>query len=146
MITNNLITMMHKTNKWTRLVSLVCIPVLGFMMCCCSQTQKALEFDEVDEKPMFEGCDANAFAQWVSSRIEYPEECVNAGVSGRVAISFTIGTEGQVTDVQVIKGVHEKLDAEVVRVVEMSPKWTPGKVDGKAVPVSFTFPVVFKMQ
>lgn len=48
--------------------------------------------------------------------------------------------------VQVIKGVHEKLDAEVVRVVEMSPKWTPGANNGELVPVSVTFPLVFKLQ
>ena len=144
----NRITMMHKnkTNKWMGLAYLVCIPILGLTMCFCSQPKDALLFADVDEKPMFEGSDANAFAHWVSSRIEYPQECVEAEVSGRVALNFTIGTDGKVTDVKVLKGVHEKLDAEVVRVVKMSPKWTPGKHEGKPVPVSFTFPVVFQLR
>ena len=34
---------------------------------------------------------------------------------------------------------------EAIRVISMSPDWTPGKVDGKAVNVSYVFPVVFKL-
>ena len=41
---------------------------------------------------------------------------------------------------------NQLLDDEAVRVVSMSPAWTPGKVNGKAVDVLFTFPVVFKLQ
>lgn len=45
---------------------------------------------------------------------------------------FTIAKDGSVTDVK-----------EVMRVVTSSPKWNPGKHKGQAVPVMFTFPVVF---
>ncbi|MFO8022538.1 MAG: ATP-binding protein, partial [Perlabentimonas sp.] len=34
---------------------------------------------------------------------------------------------------------------EAVRVVESSPKWTPGKQRGKAVRTTFTFPISFKL-
>ena len=47
---------------------------------------------------------------------------------------FTIAKDGSVTDVKV-----------VMRVVTSSPKWNPGKHKGQAVPVMFTFPVMFKM-
>ena len=36
-----------------------------------------------------------------------------------------------------------ELDAEAVRVVMKSPKWEPGKKDGKPVRVSYTMPVMF---
>ena len=57
---------------------------------------------------------------------------------------FTIATDGSVTDVHVVRNVDERLDNEAVRVISSSPKWTPGQVKGKPVPVRFYFPVVFK--
>ena len=46
---------------------------------------------------------------------------------------------------KVLRGAHEKLDAEAMRVLNMSPDWTPGTKDCKPVPVSFTFPVNFEI-
>ena len=145
----NRITMMHKnkTNKWTRLAYLVCIPAMALTMCFCSQPKgKQMTFDKVDVKPTFNGGDANTFSKWVNSELVYPEECKENGISGRVTLGFTIGTDGKVSDVKVLKGVDEKLDAEAVRVLKMSPDWTPGMHEGKAVPVSFTFPIIFVLR
>ena len=160
----NRITMMYKekTNKWMRLGYLVCIPFMAFTMCFCAQpnnkqnkaevaaetvdqsTQEAQDFGTVEIKPTFNGGDANTFAQWIGSQLTYPEECKEEGISGRVVLSFTIGVDGKVSDVKVLRGVHEKLDAEAARIISMSPDWTPGMHEGKAVPVSFTIPIVFK--
>ena len=60
-------------------------------------------------------------------------------------LQFTIGTDGSVRNVKVLKGVDILLDKEAVRVVSTSPKWTPGKQRGKAVNVTYTFPVIFKL-
>ena len=80
----------------------------------------------------------------VGTQMTYPEECKEEGVEGRVIVNFTIATDGKVTDVKVLRGVHEKLDAEAVRVITTSPDWAPGMHEGKAVPVIFTIPIVFK--
>ena len=100
---------------------------------------------EADVKPTFNGGDANEFAKWVYSQLKYPEECMKAGISGRISLSFIVDTDGKVRDVKVLRGAHEKLDAEAMRVLNMSPDWTPGTKDGKPVPVTFTFPVNFEI-
>ena len=105
----------------------------------------AEHYQEVDVKPTFNGGDANEFAKWVASEMKYPEECAKAGISGRVMVEFTIGTDGKVGNIKVLRGAHEKLDAEAVRVIGLSPDWIPGMKDGKNVPVKFTFPFVFKI-
>ena len=46
-------------------------------------------------------------------------------------------------DAHIHESVHPLLDAEAVRVVMKSPKWKPGKKDGKSVRVSYTMPVMF---
>ena len=100
---------------------------------------------QADVKPTFNGGDTNEFAKWLYSELKYPEECTKAGIEGRIAVSFTVGTDGRLTDIKILRGAHELLDAEALRVLNMSPEWTPGMKDGKAVPVSFTFPIVFEI-
>jgi len=48
--------------------------------------------------------------------------------------------------VKVLRGVDASLDKEAVRVVSMSPKWTPGKQRDRAVKVTYTFPVIFQLR
>ena len=90
--------------------------------------------------------DANEFARWVNSQLKYPEQAIKDQVEGRVLIQFTIGTDGAVSDVKLLRGVREDLDAEALKIVASSPKWEPGQQNGKAVPVHFNFPVVYKLQ
>ena len=100
---------------------------------------------EADVKPTFNGGDTNEFAKWVYSQLQYPEECKKAGITGRVSLSFIVGTDGKVRDVKILRGAHKKLDAEALRVIKMSPDWTPGTKDGKPVPITFSFPVNFEI-
>ncbi len=107
---------------------------------------EAVPFNLLEVKPTFNGESANAFSEWVNSELKYPEAAKAAGEQGRVTLQFTIGTDGVVSNVKILRGVSESLDAEALRVVSSSPDWGPGKVNGKPVPVTFTFPVVFKLQ
>ena len=168
----NRITMMQskKSNKWARLGYLLCFPVLLGAMCFCtnnggnndqeeslddetvvsSETSAADEqpvpFSLLEDQPQFNGQGANEFAKWVDERLVYPESAKSAGIQGRVMVSFVVNADGKVTDVKVLKGADETLDAEAVRVVSQSPDWTPGKQDGKPVPVTFMFPVNFVLR
>ena len=154
-----------KTNRWMRLAYVICIPAIIGAMCCCSQrkgnnaqtgtpaatetvteTAATVPYSEIFEKPTFEGSDANAFAKWVYGQVKYPQQCIEDQIEGRVVLQFTINKVGEVADVTVLRGVCPALDEEAVRAVKASPAWAPGKTeDGKAVPVTFTFPIVFKL-
>lgn len=105
----------------------------------------AIPFAAVEEKPAFNGGDANDFSKWVGENIVYPDDAKNRQVSGRVILQFTVTKEGDVKDVKVLKGVDPVIDAEAVRVVSSSPKWAPGNQNGIPVAVNYTFPVVFKL-
>ena len=108
--------------------------------------EEAIPFQLVEEKPSFQGGDANQFSKWVNSRLVYPEIAKENGVSGRVTLQFTVEKDGSVTKVKVLRGVDPSLDKEAVRVVSMSPKWKPGKQRDRAVPVTYTFPVIFQLR
>ena len=108
--------------------------------------EDAIPFQLVEEKPSFQGGDANQFSKWVNSRLVYPEIAKENGVQGRVTLQFTVEKDGTVTKVRVLRGVDPSLDKEAVRVVSMSPKWKPGKQRDRAVPVTYTFPVIFQLR
>ena len=108
--------------------------------------EETLPFVMVEQKPKFNGGDANEFSKWVNSRLQYPQICIENGRQGRVTLSFTIKADGSLSDVKVLRGVDPALDQEAVRVVKSSPKWTPGKQRDRAVAVSYTFPVIFQLR
>ena len=108
--------------------------------------EEAIPVQLVEEKPSFQGGDANQFSKWVNSRLVYPEIAKENGVQGRVTLQFTVEKDGSVTKVKVLRGVDPSLDKEAVRVVSMSPKWKPGKQRDRAVPVTYTFPVIFQLR
>ena len=110
------------------------------------EEEEVLPVMVVEVRPTFNGGEANEFSKWVNSRLVYPEPAKEMGLQGRVTLQFTIGTDGRVSDVRVLKGADPILDQEAVRVVSSSPRWSPGKQRDRAVKVSYTFPVIFRLR
>ncbi|MBQ3439417.1 MAG: energy transducer TonB [Bacteroidales bacterium] len=108
--------------------------------------EETLPFVTVEQKPTFNGGDANDFAKWVNSRLVYPEIAKDNGVEGRVVLQFTIGKDGRLQDVKVLNSPDESLAREAVRVVSSSPKWEPGRQRDRAVKVSYIFPVIYRLR
>lgn len=108
--------------------------------------EETLPFVTVEQKPTFNGGDANDFAKWVNSRLVYPEIAKDNGVEGRVVLQFTIGKDGRLQDVKVLNSPDESLAREAIRVVSSSPKWEPGRQRDRAVKVSYTFPVIYRLR
>ena len=108
--------------------------------------EEAIPFQLVEQKPSFNGGDANEFSKWVNSRLVYPEIAKENGVQGRVTLQFTVEADGRVTNVKVLRGVDPSLDKEAVRVVSSSPKWKAGRQRDRAVKVTYTFPVIFQLR
>lgn len=117
-------------------------------------TGRGPAFDDVvayydcDQRPTFlNSADPAQFMErWVYQYLKYPETAVVQGIQGRVMVEFIIDKDGKVTNVRVVKGVSDELDAEAVKVISASPKWKPGRVKGEKVRTSITVPVEFKLE
>ena len=102
---------------------------------------------ECDKRPEFFRSDELHFLRnWVYKYLKYPQEAVSEGIQGTVDVAFIIEKDGNVSNVEVVRGVSEELDAEAVRVVAASPKWKPGKVAGRAVRTRVVIPVEFRLR
>ena len=110
------------------------------------EEEEVVIFAIVEDKPLFQGKDAEAgFRAWVTNNTSYPAVAQENGITGRVFTEFTIDKDGTLIDIKVTRGVDPLLDAEALRVLKMSPKWTPGMQRGKPVKVKYNFPFVFQL-
>ena len=108
----------------------------------------AIPYYDCDRRPSFLGStDPRVFLEkWVYQYLKYPDGAVQDGTQGKVLVDFIIDEGGKVTDVKVLKGVDERLDAEAVRVIAASPAWKPGYVRGKKVKAEISLYVEFRLE
>ena len=99
----------------------------------------------VEQMPGFPGGE-EALMKYISDHVEYPAMAVERGIEGRVTVRFVVDKDGYVRDVTVIRGAHELLDREAVRVIQSLPRWNPGKQNGVAVAVYYNVPVNFALE
>ena len=102
-------------------------------------------FIKVESMPTFQGGDLNGYRNWVQSQIKYPKEAQEKGISGRVIFSFVVEKDGSVSNFDALQATDKILVEEVERVFKLTPKWEPGKQNGKAVRVKYTVPIVFTL-
>lgn len=77
--------------------------------------------------------------------MKYPPEAKAQGIQGTVIVQFIITATGKLDNPKVVRGVNPLLDEEALRVLRLSPDWTPGKQGGKAVSVYYTLPFKFTL-
>lgn len=103
------------------------------------------EVEEID-MPEFPG-GMDSLKSYLQENIHYPQEAKDAGIEGRVFLSFMVEEGGSITEVKVMKGLGYGCDEEAVRVVSNMPKWKPGKNwrDGKPTRFAYNLPVKFML-
>lgn len=100
----------------------------------------------VDKRATFLHGDEGQFLnRWVYDYIKYPDSAIRNGIEGRVIAEFIVGSDGKVRDVEIVRGLDDEIDAQVVKVILASPKWKPAILRGKEVSVRVSVPVEFKL-
>lgn len=126
-------------------------------------------------RAQYPGGDSEVF-KFLSENVRYPKLCQEFGVQGRVIVRFVIEKDGSITHIEKVRGAgktlsevevtsykqdhpdsQEQLKAgqdlgdllfeEAKRVMELMPKWEPGKdKDGNAVRSFFNLPFMFRLR
>ncbi len=103
-------------------------------------------FLTAETMPSFQGGDLNTFRKWVQDNVRFPQIALENGISGRVVLSFVIEKDGRLTNIQVLMTPDRSLSEEAIRVLNKSPKWSPGKQRNQVVRIKYTLQVDFRMQ
>ena len=98
----------------------------------------------VEEQPTPKG-GMVAFYRWISQTLRYPHPALRMGIEGKVYVQFVIDKDGSLTNIQIVKGIGAGLDKEALRVINLAPKWHPGKHRGKPVKVQKIIPIHFNL-
>lgn len=112
-------------------------------------------FAVIEDKPMFPGCEnvpkAKQFDcfkenldKHVVKTFKYPEIAQEMNIQGKVYVNFRINKDGSITILNT-RAPDKSLDEEARRIINKLPKLIPGKQRGRPTPVTFAYPIVFKL-
>ncbi|NIJ55354.1 M56 family metallopeptidase [Dyadobacter arcticus] len=155
----------HRTSKWLLSTYLIAFSLIGFaalIIAGCERKEndqpiaerKALGkeaiadkkiFTVVEEQPKFPGGNKAMF-KFLGDHLKYPEKAVKSNITGRVFLSFVVTENGEIADIQVLKGLGYGCDEEAIRVLSQFPKWEPGKQGGIPVNVRYNLPINFQIE
>jgi hypothetical protein len=93
---------------------------------------------EISQKPVFPN-GIEEFYKFVGQNFKAPENSKN--LKGKIYITFIIEKDGSITNVRSIRDIGYGTGEEAIRVLKLSPKWIPGKVNNKPVRVMYSLPI-----
>lgn len=115
-------------------------------------------FIVAEEMPRFPGCEEiegtkeekrlcaeKKMLEFLYSKVKYPQIAKENGIEGKATLQFVVDSHGNVTKANIVRNVPGGCGEEALRVVNIMPKWIPGKQRGRAVSVLYTLPVTFEL-
>ncbi len=99
-------------------------------------------FNVVEVMPSFPGGGAK-FNEFISQNLKYPKKALRANVEGKVIVSFIVEVNGNLSNLEVVKGIGYDCDEEALRVLLTTPDWIPGQQMGRNVKVRVLLPLTF---
>jgi len=153
---NNVLNLVQKSPDWQpatkggRSVAVRLIQPVVFVIRSPQKEQGSdnsiMNVTTADQLPRFNGGSTALFDEWVRANLSYPAKSAAKHIQGKVTLSFVISEIGEVKDVKVLEGLDKELDAEAVRVVSSSPKWTPAMRQGKPMATELLYVVPFNLE
>jgi protein TonB len=86
----------------------------------------------------------DAWNKFLSKNLRYPSEAQDAGVGGKVYMSFVVEKDGSLSNFTVERGAGYGMDEEATRVLKLAKAWKPGLQNGRPVRVKFVIPINFQ--
>lgn len=102
-------------------------------------------FTVVDQQPEYAG-GYEAMMAFIKEKMQYPANARRMQIEGTVHVSFIVSKTGEISDVKVLRGIMTECDREAVRVIQMMPRWKPGRQNGRPVNVRFILPLKFRLK
>ena len=113
---------------------------------CFAKDGSPVPYYPFEVMPVYERGGQEEIVRAVQLNTRYPVQALRNQEQGRVFVTFTVSANGDVGNVHVVKGASLSLDEETVAAVRKLKRFTPGRLDGEAVAVSFTVPINYAIQ
>ena len=96
----------------------------------------------IDVKPDFPGGYDKFFA-FVDENFKYPEGNINLK-GKKIYVTFIVEKDGSLSDIKILRDAGHGTGDEALRVLKLSPKWSPGQHKGEIIRVLFSVPLILK--
>ena len=101
-------------------------------------------FESTEVLPEYPG-GMDRFYNYIHSKLLYPQQAIAANIEGQVEATFTVMKHGALNRIKIIKGLGYGCDEVVLQLLKQCRKWNPGKFYGRAVEVTYTVSIDFKL-
>lgn len=102
--------------------------------------QRGVEALKADVLPEFPGGQAN-LELWLTSNLNVPYIRLREDTVVTVYVDFTVDENGNVADTRIRYPGFRQLDKEVLSMFHRMPRWKPGFLNYKPVPLNLTIPI-----
>lgn len=99
----------------------------------------------VEEQASFPGGN-QGWAKFMNKNFRYPRQAKRMGIEGRVFLQFDVAVSGEISNIEVVRGIGGGCDEEAIRVLNKSPRWEPGKQRGIPVNTKHRMSIVFRLK
>jgi periplasmic protein TonB len=103
-------------------------------------TQKDEMVDPVEIIPSFPG-GQDKLARFVKANQK--RTSFSDSVKGKVFVQFVVEKTGELTEIEIVRGLNDQCNNEAIRLLRAMPKWNPGSQGGKLVRTRMVLPLVF---
>ena len=98
-----------------------------------------------EEPASFKG-GMDKWTAYLKKNLKYPRQAQRMGIEGKVFLRFYVDAQGQISNLEVIRGIGGGCDEEALRVLKASPQWNPGLQRGRPVKSPMTLYILFKLR
>jgi protein TonB len=85
----------------------------------------------------------NEMVKFIQNELNYPQISQQLGVQGKVYLQFVVEKNGDISNVEIKRGVDSDIDREAKRIIRKMPKWIAGETRGKKVRTHVLLPINF---
>ena len=105
-----------------------------------------MPYFEIQIRPISPVGNLDNFQNWMNQQVRYNERMLKEKVEGNVILRFAIDKNGKIANTKILQKLSPDADAEALRVLTSSGKWTSGKQNNKAIKTTMiTVTVHFKL-
>ena len=88
----------------------------------------------------FNGGGMEAFGEFIQKNFDYSK----VTKPGKMVAAFTVDADGKVKNIKLVEMIDSASAMEMIRVLNLCPKWEPAKRGGKPISVEIKYPMVFR--
>ncbi|MEY2963186.1 MAG: hypothetical protein RL754_447 [Bacteroidota bacterium] len=152
-VANDFVLPTLSTDGWTDLGDDYIEPV-SFVPLVETQTYS---FVQVENIPVFQGCELalgeteklkcmnEKLMGFVATNFKIDEQMRTFSSGEKVFVEFIIEKNGEVREANIARGEDPLIKAEALRIIKLLPDFTPAKINGKPVRMSYILPINIKI-